>query len=828
VKTRIAVLIVVVVFVLRLGSQKEIAQAGAGAAPQLPPATIAGEIKAEAATTGGKHSDYPAVAVTADGVTWVACVEWNGEDADRVVVRRKPKDGRWSDPIELRDGGWDHYSPAIAARGDGVLVVWSGQSDGNFELYDAEIGADGKPTQPRQLTNAPHSDFNARAVSDAQGNVTVVWQSFRSGRSDVYARRLTGNRWSAEVRVSPSEMHDWEPAVALDGKGVAWIAWDSYHHGNYDVFLRSFDGSKLGEVVSVTTEPTAQFHSTVAVDKQDRVWVAWNEAGENWGKDFSRVSRAPGSNGLHFSRTLDARVYANGQLMHPQADIKKILTGRMSRYAELPHLAVDGAGTLWMVFRHWTLAQPHEIYHFYATKLDANGWATPWKLGDSSGQNTQYAGVALGADGVLRVTYSSDGRSPDVKPKDAVHSLPYNVYLVSLPKSSSSGQPLLTEISNLKSQISNPLRRERARLTVGGKTYTLLFGDCHRHTDVRGHSGVDGSAWDTYRYALDAAQLDYLGLGDHNQVTGGTWFDGLRDYQWWTQQKFADLFTCPPTFIGLYSYEHSLSRPSGHRNIIYLKRGAPLRVASRDGGVNAPDNQPPNLWKWMEENVLTMQGQKVVIVPHTFAEASQPLADWNWQNAPFDCLLEMYQGARSSYEAYQLPEKERRGSSQVAEPGHTAQEALAKGNVYGFVSFSDHGSTHNSWAGVWVDAVSREGILNGMLARRTFAASDEIILQVTADNHAAGESFTAKTSAPPVLNINVTAPDTIVRVDVVKDGKYIYTTNPNERSARLQFRDMDAKAGKTYYYVRVFQRDPENPDGDPEIAWSSPFFVTYE
>ena len=70
-------------------------------------------------------------------------------------------------------------------------------------------------------------------------------------------------------------------------------------------------------------------------------------------------------------------------------------------------------------------------------------------------------------------------------------------------------------------------------MTAGGKTYTLLLGDAHRHTDIRGHSGVDGSVWDTYRYAMDAAQLDWLGTSDHNEVVGGRWPDGLRDYQWW-------------------------------------------------------------------------------------------------------------------------------------------------------------------------------------------------------------------------------------------------------------------------------------------------------
>ena len=40
--------------------------------------------------------------------------------------------------------------------------------------------------------------------------------------------------------------------------------------------------------------------------------------------------------------------------------------------------------------------------------------------------------------------------------------------------------------------------------------------------------------------------------------------------------------------------------------------------------------------------------------------------------------------------------------------------------------------------------------------------------------------------------------------------------------------DNDIKPGKCYYYLRVFQSDTENPEGDPEIGWASPFYVTYQ
>ena len=789
----------------------------------LPDATIAGEIPSQRASAENKQSDWPAIAYAADGSLYAIFIEWNDKDADRVIVRRKSSQSAWGDPILIEDGNWDHYSPTIAARKNGAMAIWSGQSDGNFDLFASEISASGKASKPLRLTRSPNSDFNARAVSDAAGNVTVVWQTFRNGNADIYARKLQGSRWGKEIRISTSDANDWEPAIALDKRGVAWISWDSYQNGNYDVFLRSFDGQKLGDVIPITTEPSAQFHSAVTVDGEGRVWVAWDDAGINWGKDFSRSSAAPGSRGLHWGRTLGVRVYANGRVQAPSADLAKVLNGRMTRYAELPHLITDPGGAVTLVFRHWTWFQPNEIYHFYSTRLSGGQWSTPYRLANSSGQNTQHASLAVNPAGLISVAYSSDGRSKTNLPTDQAHALHYNVYVADLPKSEGPPAISLSDVS-LPSPATKPPLRPRYTMTAGGATYHLLMGDAHRHTDIRGHSGVDGSVLDTYRYAIDAAQLDWLGTSDHNEVTGGRWPDGLRDYQWWTVQKTVDLMTHSPTFTGVYSYEHSMMRPAGHRNVLFLKRGAPLRMIDRER--KPEDNNPPNMWKFWEDNVLSQKGQKSVIVPHTFGAG--PLADWNWPNARFDCLLEMYQGCRGSYEAFNLPDKEKRGPTQVNEPGHFAQDALAKGNVYGFVSFSDHGSTHNSWAAVWAPTEDRAGILEGMYMRRTYAASDEIIIKVTADGHMVGEEMTMPVGKSPLIEASIQAPDTILRVDVVKDGKYVYTTRPNSKSASIRYRDNETKAGKSYYYLRVFQRDTENPDGDPEIGWASPFYVTYQ
>ena len=58
-------------------------------------------------------------------------------------------------------------------------------------------------------------------------------------------------------------------------------------------------------------------------------------------------------------------------------------------------------------------------------------------------------------------------------------------------------------------------------------------------------------------------------------------------------------------------------------------------------------------------------------------------------------------------------------------------------------------------------------------------------------------------------------------MDVVKDGKYVYTMRPAAKPAVIRYRNTESKAGRSYYYLRMFQRDTENPGGDPEIAWLS-------
>ncbi len=253
----------------------------------LRPAKVAGEIEARRVTDPARTADWPDLAAAPDGSLWAVYIDWDRGASDRVVVQRQASSGEstseWGAPIILDDGYSDHYIPAVTARPGGALAVWSAQVNGNFELFAAEVSNDGSVGSVERLTRADYGDFHVRAASDAEGNTTIVWQSFRAGQADIYARRLSGSEWCPEVRISISEANDWEPAVALDSTGRAWLSWDSYHAGNYDVFLASFDGNNASAPIAITSDANASFHTTVAVDANDRVWVAWDEALDNWG-----------------------------------------------------------------------------------------------------------------------------------------------------------------------------------------------------------------------------------------------------------------------------------------------------------------------------------------------------------------------------------------------------------------------------------------------------------------------------------------------------------------------------------------------------------------
>ena len=118
----------------------------------------------------------------------------------------------------------------------------------------------------------------------------------------------------------------------------------------------------------------------------------------------------------------------------------------------------------------------------------------------------------------------------------------------------------------------------------GGNTYKIYRGDTHRHTEFSMDGYNDGSLLQAYRYALDAASLDFYANSEHNYLGGPD-----VEYHDFLLQQFADNFHLPGRFVPLFAYERSVRYPNGHRNVIFAKRGVrPFRISVEEFGRGFP------------------------------------------------------------------------------------------------------------------------------------------------------------------------------------------------------------------------------------------------
>ncbi|MBI3468390.1 MAG: hypothetical protein HY000_35765, partial [Planctomycetes bacterium] len=349
------------------------------------------------------------------------------------------------------------------------------------------------------------------------------------------------------------------------------------------------------------------------------------------------------------------------------------------------------------------------------------------------------------------------------------------------------------------------------RIEAGGKKYQLLRGEFHRHTELSMDGGEDGSLEDMWRYAIDAAALDWIGNGDHDSGGG-------REYPWWIIQKTTEIFHHPPRFVPMFTYERSVPYPNGHRNVMFDRRGIrtlPRLVGDDPGGVSPDDTKM--LYAYLKQ----MGG---ICASHTSGTGMG--TDWRDNDPLAEPVVEIYQGDRNSYEHLGAPRGARKAGEAIGgwKPLGMVWNALAMGHRLGFQSSSDHWSTHISYAVAVAEEPTRSAILDAFRKRHCYAATDNIVLDVRMGEHLMGDEFTLKKQGQktPAVTLTVTVHGTaaLQRVDVIKDFVYAYTTESKEPTVRFDWTDPDPRPGLSWYYVRVLQTDGQ-------IAWGSPLWVQY-
>ena len=745
------------------------------------------------------------IAPSAQG-SWVAWLEFQPEKGDQLWIgQRGPTNWLSKKQLSTKPGDYANPTPTIDSTGK-LWLTYESTNSGNWDIYVQQQNADGEFSPPQLVSSSKNSDIAHRVAVDPRGGIWIVWQSDRNGQFDILARHFPA-RSDEPIVISDSSANDWEPCATVTPDGTLHVVWDEYDGTSYNVLERSLKDGQLSTIKKLTSSPSFEAHAQIASDKQGRLWVSWEEDGENWGKVYR--ARTPGNKRstkmldnlgplhrfrkLHFAQLDETKsTLEEKTLPMPSFDLARHRTNapaglkNLGACYERAKLVVDGQNRPWILYRHFyapylgivPATHKQENSRLYARCLLNDGWSKLFSFKEGQGDGGQRIFAAPTPDGLAAAWTSgrTDRRAPKNKNR--------GVELAEI-KLTETAAKIPSETKTISvSEAAKTIASKRLRPTaeVAGQHYELFFGDFHRHTDISlCFAPVDGTIDDAYRYGIDAAPLDFLGITDHtHDIAMGDELSLI----WWRSRKEVNRHQLSGAFIPFFSYERS--RGETDHNVISL----------RDDMLRPNTYEHYKFWEELGADTNTFT------IPHQPFNLKQV---WNHKDNVHRPLLEIFQGFRN----------------EVKEAD--AQVGLKGGHEVGFIASSDHLSTDASFACVWSPKPEREPIFRSLQARRTFGATAKIVLKVTCGDHWMGEKFSTN-KIPPVA-IEVTPTAGLTGLTLVLDGKDSVSiadllSSPNHSTGTsLTLPKLDP--GLHIFYVRVTQ-------ADGNMAWSSPFWVTLE
>lgn len=744
------------------------------------------------ASEGVGFNDEPALSQPADGSLWLA---WNSfrEGADSLQVARfQPqskgfqRQGVWQ---PLAGEGTYVLGLASVSAGPRPMFLYAAERDKNWDVYALACARDG-PRQPVAIDTDPAVDVNPAGAWQDE-TLWVAWESNRAGCRRVYIASVADGRPSAPEALSPPGVSSYDPSVAVLANGQVCVGWYSFRENNYDIYLRRRSGNAWGPVERLTKAPTIDRHPQLIAAGDELVVIYENAQVKEY------------HIGATSARHLVVAKVGDGGLLAPKSENACPLSVR----SEGASAVFDPSGRLWIAMLMPRL--PRAGWDTYLTCFDGRRWQKPSPVSPEKGLD-RTPGLAWAGDRPI-VAMQADDLPVSWTDVDKSATAKSNVYLAAVttgplpPPEARVWEPLVESeepFAPAAIRVERGEDRPTPSITYQGQTLNLYYGNLHEHSDVSVcNRPGDQTAEESYQHMRDIARHDFACVTDHDY--------NFNEYLWYYAAKLARIEDDPGRFLTFLGEEWTSSIEEydskhpygfyGHRNLILGDCYFPRWWNSRNR------QTPAEVW----EDLRRMKAD-FIHIPHQLADTGNVPTDWSFTDEQAQPVAEIFQ-TRGSYEYRGAPREAERSTP----AGWFLQDAWARGIVIGVIASPDHGGGYGK-ACVFAPDLSRRSILAALRARRSYGTTAaKIFLDVRVDGHLMGEKLSELPGRQVTVEIKTSCPADIDRIEVFRNNRIVSCSRPEGREAELRFVDRQPLDTRSYYYVRVIQKDTE-------IAWSSP------
>ena len=755
----------------------------------------------------------PALASTADGFV-LASIRWIEGAGEQIIVDQFGRDGKSiAEAVSVSAEPGDCLRPSVVTDKEGLTWVFYGfRSDREMGVWCVKRTSTGW-SKPELLSTPGVSAFNQEVIVLEDGQIECCFQELVDRRFTIVTKRYSSGVWTKTECLSlEDERNVWDPVLVALPHGGTCYAWTSYGDSGYvtAVLLRRPNVPDRRFILSESTGYS--LHPNLAVTEDGTIWCATDRVVlgghggsgptrlrslEDLGKPAAGQTKSDGRAipaDLSPNVTADIQVYtlkADSEQWHEQARPGSM--HKMSPSA-LPKLCVVEGSRVVVAYR--VIRRLPLMLYYWETVIQAfesGNWGGPTHFDGGDGPLEE---VALASNnGVLAVAWKEDGRRDQSlewqdgfggaeRPELREHygeviwntvDRPGGIRLSVLPVPTASAAHTVEHIGDLRTlaefnalppKVGSPYDRpwvvarngqrgQRYSTQVDGDSYSLYWGDLHRHSLIsRCTAGDEPTLDDFYHYAWDVCEYDFWAVTDHAENTS--------TYQWAMIQKIADVLHIPDVFVPFYGFEWTGG--TGHQNVIYesLKRGVPIFSSSAK-----MTEKPDGLWKHLH----ALEDQRVITIPHHPGSAMVPF-DWSYRDDELMRLVEMFQACRGNYEMD--------GCFRQYSDGTLANtfvvDGLKKGHRFGFIASSDHGNGA-SYVGAFADSLDRHSIFSALHDRRTIAATTR---DIVVDMRLNGTFMGGETGPTDQVSIEIHAEGytDVARVDIVRDGEIAKSFQP--------------------------------------------------